>query len=105
MSLLLDLLDQDSEMQRAMGVPDSFDGASTNQEPLRAFPVFSIGDVYSVVTASIPPAPQMTLSSLAARPRSSLVRAGSLTEAKLTANAPHRSQRLPAGQESYDSSE
>lgn len=32
MSLLLDLLDQDSEMQRAMGAADSFDGASTNQK-------------------------------------------------------------------------
>jgi len=32
---LLDLLDQDSEMQRAMGAADSFDGASTNQGPLR----------------------------------------------------------------------
>ena len=34
-SVLLDLLDQDSEMQRAMGVADSFDGASTNQGPPR----------------------------------------------------------------------
>lgn len=32
---MLDLLDQDSEMQRAMGVADSFDGASTNQVPPR----------------------------------------------------------------------
>ena len=32
---LLDLLDQDSEMQRAMGVADSSDGASTNQVPHR----------------------------------------------------------------------
>jgi hypothetical protein len=30
-SALLDLLDQDSEMQRAMGAADSFDAASTNQ--------------------------------------------------------------------------
>lgn len=34
-SALLDLLDQDSEMQRAMGAADSFDGASTNQGPPR----------------------------------------------------------------------
>jgi hypothetical protein len=33
--LLLDLLDQDSEMQRAMGAADSFDGASTNQGQFR----------------------------------------------------------------------
>jgi hypothetical protein len=34
-SALLDLLDQDSEMQRAMGAIDSFDGASTKKEPPR----------------------------------------------------------------------
>jgi hypothetical protein len=105
MSPLLDLLDQDSEMQRAMGVADSFDDASTNQEPPRAFPMLAIQHACSLVTASIPPAPQMTLSSPASRPRSSLVRAGSLTEAKLTANVLRRSQKLPARQESYDSSE
>lgn len=32
-SALSDLLDQDSEMQRALGVADSFDSASTNQAP------------------------------------------------------------------------
>ena len=68
-------------------------------------PIHSIDDIYSVVIAPIPPAPQMTVSSLAARPRSSLVRAGSLTEAKLTANASRRAQKLPARQDSYDSSE
>jgi serine/arginine repetitive matrix protein 2 len=106
MSLLLDLLDQDSEMQRAMGAAESFDGASTNQEPPRAFPMLSIDNICSiVVTAPVPPTSQMALSSLAARPRSSLVRAGSLTEAKLTANASRRLQRPPTRQESYDSSE
>ncbi|KAI0254145.1 hypothetical protein BJV78DRAFT_1188986 [Lactifluus subvellereus] len=46
----------------------------------------------------------MTVSSLAARSRFSLVRAGSLTEAKLTANASRRSQRPPAPrQDSCDS--
>ncbi len=34
-SASLDLLDQDSEMQRAMGAADSFDGSSTNQGPPR----------------------------------------------------------------------
>jgi hypothetical protein len=32
-SALSDLLDQDSEMQRALGVADSFDSASTHQAP------------------------------------------------------------------------
>jgi hypothetical protein len=89
-----------------MGAAESFDGASTNQEPPRAFPMFSIDNICSmVVTAPVPPASQMALSSLAARPRSSLARAGSLTETKLTANASRRLQRPPTRQESYDSSE
>ncbi|KAI0298524.1 hypothetical protein BC826DRAFT_1103024 [Russula brevipes] len=83
------LLDQDSEMQRAMGAIDSFDGASTNQEP--------------PPSASLPPAPQMTVPSLASRPRSSLVRSGSLTESKLAANALRRSEGPHTRKDSYDS--
>ncbi|KAH9961259.1 hypothetical protein BC827DRAFT_1203507 [Russula dissimulans] len=83
------LLDQDSEMQRAMGAADSFDGASSNQ----GVPP----------SASLRPVPQMTVSSLAARPRSSLTRAGSLTETKLTANASRRSGGLNTRKDSYDS--
>ena len=55
-------------------------------------------------SASLPPAPQMAVSSIAARPRSSLVRAGSLTETKLSANALRRSGG-PRRKDSYDSSE
>ena len=105
----LDLLDQDSEMQRAMGAADSFDGASSNQGLPREFsharyPRYNIYSV-STASASLPPAPQMIVSSLAARPRSSLVRAGSLTESKLTANASRRSGGLNSRKDSYDSSE
>jgi hypothetical protein len=103
---LLDLLDQDSEMQRAMGAADSFDGVSTNQGAPRGSITPAIDDIYLVfpASASLPPAPQMTVSSVAARPRSSLVRAGSLTESKLSANALRRSGGRTR-KDSYDSSE
>ena len=67
----------------------------------------TIDNIYLVFTASasLPPAPQMTVSSVAARPRSSLVRAGSLTEAKLSANALRRSGGPRTRKDSYDSSE
>ncbi|KAF8265240.1 hypothetical protein EI94DRAFT_1736338 [Lactarius quietus] len=78
------LLDQDSEMQRALGVADSFDSASTNQAP--SFP-------------------QMAEPSLAARPRTSLVRAGSLTETKLTTNVSRQSEGTQAQRRRYDSLE
>ena len=106
-SALPDLLDQDSEMQRAMGATDSFDSASTNQEPPRRSPYLpsTISTHHSFTpSASLPPAPQMTVSSLA-RPRSSLVRAGSLTETKLTANVLRRSEGPRTRKDSYDSSE
>ncbi len=105
--LLLDLLDQDSEMQRVMGAADSFDGASTNQGQLRGSIILTMDNIYLLFTASgsLPPAPQMTVSSIAARPRSSLVRAGSLTEAKLSANALRRSGGPRTRKDSYDSSE
>jgi hypothetical protein len=41
-STLLDLLEQDSEMQRAMGVVDSFDGVSANQAPSCRLPTLFI---------------------------------------------------------------
>ena len=102
----LDLLDQDSEMQRVMGAADSFDGASTNQGQPRGSIVLALDDIYLffMASASLPPAPQMAVSSIAARPRSSLVRAGSLTETKLSANALRRSGG-PHRNDSYDSSE
>ncbi|KAI9509431.1 hypothetical protein F5148DRAFT_1187964 [Russula earlei] len=53
-------------------------------------------------SASLAPALQMTVPSVAARPRSSLLRAGSLTERNLTANASRLSRDLKDG---YDSSE
>ena len=43
-SALSDLLDQDSEMQRAMGVADSFDAASSNQAPSCTFPTLFINN-------------------------------------------------------------
>ena len=43
-SALSDLLDQDSEMQRALGVADSFDAASSNQAPSCTFPTFSVNN-------------------------------------------------------------
>ena len=103
---LLDLLDQDSEMQRVMGAVDSFDGASINQGPPCRSTIPDIDDIYLVFTASasLPPAPQMTVSSVAARPRSSLVRAGSLTETKLIANALRRSGGPRTRKDSFDSS-
>jgi hypothetical protein len=58
-----------------------------------------------IASASLPPAPQMTVPSLASRPRSSLVRSGSLTESKLAANALRRSEGPHARKDSYDSSE
>ncbi|KAF8502142.1 hypothetical protein F5888DRAFT_1632097 [Russula emetica] len=57
----------------------------------------------SVASGSLPPAPQMTVSSIAARPRSSLIRAGSLTETKLSANALRRSGGPRTRKDSYDS--
>lgn len=95
-------------MQRAMGAADSFDGASTNQvPPPRGSIIPTIDDIHLVFTAaaSLPPAPQMTVSSVAARPRSSLVRAGSLTETKLSANALRRSGGPRTRKDSYESSE
>ena len=47
----------------------------------------------------------MTVSSIAARPRSSLVRAGSLTETKLNAKALRRSGGPRTRKDCYDSSE
>ena len=79
--------------------------------PTKGYPVGpsipAIDNIYLVFTASasLPPAPQMTVSSVAARPRSSLVRAGSLTEAKLSANALRRSGGPRTRKDSYDSSE
>ncbi|KAI0305666.1 hypothetical protein B0F90DRAFT_1924051 [Multifurca ochricompacta] len=73
------LLDQDSDMQRAMGTADSFDNMGANQEL------------------------SLTVSSLAARPRTSLARAGSLTEARPSASASRRSEGPQAGQDGYDS--
>jgi len=66
-----------------------------------------IDDIFSVFTepTPLPPAPQTTVPSLAARPRSSLMRAGSLTESKLTANASRRSEGARIRKDSYDSSE
>ncbi|KAI9442314.1 hypothetical protein H4582DRAFT_1848073, partial [Lactarius indigo] len=78
------LLDQDSEMQRAMGVGDSFGSASTNQAP--SFP-------------------QMAEPPLPMRARSSLVRAGSLTEAKPTTNMLRQSEGAQAQRDRYDSVE
>ena len=70
-------------------------------------PSYSQWNVYLSFTASgsLPAAPQMTVSSIAARPRSSLVRAGSLTETKLSANALRRSGGPHTRKDSYDSSE
>ncbi|KAH9034875.1 hypothetical protein EDB85DRAFT_1889598 [Lactarius pseudohatsudake] len=78
------LLDQDSEMQRAMGVGDSFGSTSTNQAP--SFP-------------------QMAEPSIPARSRSSLVRAGSLTETKLTTNVLRQSEGTQVQRDRYDSVE
>ncbi|KAH9083633.1 hypothetical protein EDB83DRAFT_2511952 [Lactarius deliciosus] len=75
---------QDSEMQRAMGVGDSFGSTSTNQAP--SFP-------------------QMAEPSLPARSRSSLVRAGSLTETKPTTNVLRQSEGIQAQRDRYDSVE
>ncbi len=90
-----------------MGAADSFDGVLTNQGQPREFIVLAMDNIYLVFTASesLPPAPQMTMSSVAARPRSSLVRAGSLTEAKLSPNALRRSGGPRTRKDSYDSSE
>ena len=90
-----------------MGAADSFDGASTNQGQLCGSIILTMDSIYLLFTASgsLPPAPQMTVSSIAARPRSSLVRAGSLTETKLSANALRRSGGPRTRKDSYDSGE
>src|SRR5258708_6376917 len=46
-SALSDLLDQDSEMQRALGVADSFDSASTNQAPSCRFFILLLNIFFS----------------------------------------------------------
>ena len=61
--------------------------------------------IWLTASGSLPPAPQMAVSSIAARPRSSLVRAGSLTETKLSANTLRCSGGPRARKDSYDSSE
>jgi hypothetical protein len=70
-------------------------------------PTLAIDDIYLVFIepASLPSAPQMTVPSLATRPRSYLTRAGSLTESRLTANASRRSEGPHIRKDSYDSSE
>ncbi|KAI0266730.1 hypothetical protein BC834DRAFT_1032479 [Gloeopeniophorella convolvens] len=68
------LLDQDSEMQRAMGTGDSFGGESSKQ----------------VLPPSFPPIPKTATAPLAVRPRASIMRAGSLTDNKLSANVTRR---------------
>lgn len=100
-SALSDLLDQDSEMQRAMGVADSFDGASTHQAPSCRFPHSPRKSLFTLRSS----VPQMAEPSLAARSRSSLVRAGSLTETKLTTNALRQSEGSQAQRRRYDSLE
>ncbi len=69
--------------------------------------VLVVNDVYLVFTetASLPPTLQTTMSSLAARSRSSLMRAGSLVESKLTANTSRRSEGPHIRKDSYDSGE
>ena len=56
-------------------------------------------------SGSLPPAPQMTVSSIAAQLRSSLVRVGSLTETKLNVKALRRLGGSHTRKDSYDSSE
>ena len=56
-------------------------------------------------SGSLPPAPQMTVSSIAAQPRSSLVRVGSLTETKLNVKALRRLGGSYTRKDSYNSSE
>ncbi|KAI0316515.1 hypothetical protein OF83DRAFT_240677 [Amylostereum chailletii] len=70
------LLEQDSEMQRAMGAWDSYDGESTRHDRPLSFP---------------PPRSKVT--PLAARPRSSLVRTESLTENRLAGNLSRQPSR------------
>ncbi|KZV69383.1 hypothetical protein PENSPDRAFT_485993 [Peniophora sp. CONT] len=69
-----DLLEADSEMQRAMGAMDSFDTEqSRNERPI-----------------SFPPARPAKSPGLGARPLAMLGRAGSLTENQLTGNSSRR---------------
>ncbi|KAI0067171.1 hypothetical protein BV25DRAFT_1819465 [Artomyces pyxidatus] len=78
------LLEQDSEMQRAMGATDSFEGESSRP--------------------SFPPPLLFKAPVLAARPRSTLFRAESLTETNLSSNASRRNMALVARRDSEDPS-
>jgi len=102
-SVLSDLLDQDSEMQRAMGVADSFDGPSTNHAP--SCKLLTLTQT-KCSHRLIPLVPQIAEPPLAARPRSSVVRAGSLTETKLTtSNTLGQSEGTQAQRDKYSSIE
>ncbi|KAI0044998.1 hypothetical protein FA95DRAFT_1561637 [Auriscalpium vulgare] len=79
------LLDQDSEMQRAMGAFESFDGESARQDR----PPF-------------PPLADESRHDLTKRPRGSLARAGSLTDNNLVANASRRAPKDLSRRDSDD---